>query len=67
MKFEDMIDKPIEEMSDEEIAELVNKLSVPEVARLERAVLQKVIRKKRKPNKDVELFNKIVEGGDASK
>lgn len=69
MKFEDLLDKPIELMSDTEIAELVNKLSIPEIARLEKAVFNKLGRKK-KPSKkvqeDLDFFDRIVGVGDKS-
>lgn len=50
MKFEELLDKPIDMMSDKEITELVNKLSVPEIARLEKTIFNKMGRK-RKPSK----------------
>ena len=61
MKFEDLIEKPIEEMTDEEIRELVNKLSINEVSRLEKEIKYKLGRKtKPKKKKDLEEFDKIV-------
>ncbi|MCK4522061.1 MAG: hypothetical protein KAU20_05790 [Nanoarchaeota archaeon] len=69
MKFEEFLSKPIDLMSDEEIAELVSKLSVPEIARLEKAIFNKMGRKQRpskKVKEDVDLFDKIV-GVDVSK
>ena len=67
MKFEDLIDKPIEQMSELEITDLVNKLSVPEIARLEKAIFNKM-GKKQRPKKgvkeDVDLFDQIVGVGN---
>ena len=65
MKFEDLLQKPIEDMSDEEIAKLIEKLDVPEIGRLEKAVFNKLGRKKKKGDskkakENLDMFDKIV-------
>lgn len=66
MKFEDLLTKPIESMSDEEIHTLINKLDVSEITRLEKEVFNKS--RKKKPSKkvieDVNRFDQIVGVGD---
>lgn len=66
MKFEDLIDKPLHEMTDEEVEELVKKLSSEQLQFLEKKLKKqikkrKVTSKKRKENED--LFNKALLGG----
>ena len=64
MKFEDLIQKPIEDLTDEDIQKIVNDLSIDELNRLEKAIKNKTIRPKRKrksKNEDVlDEFDKIV-------
>ena len=62
MKFEDLIQKPIEDLTDEDIQKIVNDLSIDELNRLEKAIKNKTIRPKRKSkNEDVlDEFDKIV-------
>lgn len=62
MKFEDLIDKPLDEMTDDDIRELVGKLSVPEINRLEKEIKNKLGRKSKpsKKKKDLEEFDRIV-------
>ena len=63
MKFEDLIKKPIEDLTDEDIQEIVNDLSFDELNRLEKAIKNKTIRprKKKKQKEDaLDEFDKIV-------
>lgn len=56
MTFEELLPKPLEEMSSAEIAELASKLDLSEALRFEKAVKKKAT--KRKPTKKAEAKKK---------
>ena len=69
MKFEDLIEKPLHEMTDDEVDELIKKLSAEQLRSLE-AKIKKRIKKKRKvptkkKKKREEEFKKLLAGGKA--
>lgn len=67
MKFEDLIDKPIEELTDDEIKALIEKLSSSQLQVLERNIKKKMrsrkVKTKAKKEREDEFNKLILQGG----
>ena len=65
MKWEELLDKPLHEMSEEEIEELTKKLSLEQLRMMERKIKKKLrsrpVRTKKKKEREDE-FNKALLG-----
>lgn len=58
MKFDELIEKPIEDMTESEIEELVRKLKVEDIGKIEKKITK--LAKKKVKKSDVDTFDQIV-------